>query len=401
MGERTQRLRKSKFPFHAISIFLVSADFVLVPKLGQRANERVLAVDRTICFVRCCKSQSDVSIVCPLLIFTPQMQLLHYSRIMPAVGGKRYVTSTAVFLTEAIKLAISLTVALYEVSKKVPPSMPATSLFFSLINSIFSGDSWKLALPAVLFTLANSLQYIALSNTDSATFQITYQIKMLFAAVFAILLLRRSIPVRNWGLFLFLIIGVALLQLPGQESDELVAHDDYLHFPRSLEEWKQRARAPAANLQKRSASYEGIEEDMLLEHPPLNRRIGLLATLFASVASALATTYLERAFKDSASPKSVWMRNVQLALYSVFPALFVGVVFLDGETIATQGFFGGYNWVVWAVIATQTIGGIGAGFTIAYTDKTAKTWATGFSIVLSTITSLSVFDLQLSANVST
>ncbi|KAH8701664.1 putative UDP-galactose transporter [Talaromyces proteolyticus] len=353
MGENT---RKSRFPYHITSVFLLMIQYA-------------------------------VSVV-----------LLHYSRVMPAVGGKRYVTSTAVFLTEAIKLAISLTVALYEVSKKVPPSMPATSLFFSLTNAVFSGDSWKLALPAVLFTLANSLQYLALSNAVPATFQITYQIKLLFAAVSGFLILRRSIPMRNWGLLLFLAIGVALLQLPGQESDQLVARDDHLHFPRYLEEWKQRTAAGAGKFQKRSASYEGIEEDMLLEHPPLNSSIGLFATLGASVASALATTYLERVIRDSSTQRSLWMRNVQLALYSVFPALFIGVIFLDGETIANQGFFGGYNWVVWTLIAVQTIGGIGAAFTIAHTDKTAKTMATGLSIILSTIVSLSVFDLELSAN---
>lgn len=339
-----------------------------------------------------------LSVLLLTLQYASSIVLIHYSRIMPAVAGKRYVTSTAVFLTEAIKLAIALTVALYEISKRAPPSMPATSLFFTLSGTVFSGDSWKLALPALLYTLANSLQYVALSNLTPATYQITYQAKLLFSAVFGLLVLQRYIPARNWGLLLFLAVGIVLLHAPGHESDRLVARDEYVHFPRSLEEWKQKKGYSPMNLVKRSASYEGIEEDLLLEHPPLDGHIGLLTTLCGCIASALAAANFEKVIRDSVAKTSIWIRNVQLALYSVVPAFFVGVIFIDGATIANQGFFAGYNWVVWLIICIQAIGGIGAGLTIAYADRTAKTTATGLSVVLGILTSLALFDLELSAN---
>ena len=103
---------------------------------------------------------------------------MHYSRIMPLVGGHRYFTSTAVFLNEVIKLAVSLTIAMYDISRTLPPSTPATVLFEQLYNSVFSGDGWKLAIPATLYTLQNSLQYIAVSNLDAVHFQILYQLKV-------------------------------------------------------------------------------------------------------------------------------------------------------------------------------------------------------------------------------
>uniref|UniRef100_A0A093V2J1 UDP-galactose transporter n=1 Tax=Talaromyces marneffei PM1 TaxID=1077442 RepID=A0A093V2J1_TALMA len=342
----------------------------------------------------------NLSLLLLTIQYASTVVLIHYSRVMPTVAGKRYVTSTAVFLTEAIKLAISLTMALYEISKRVPPSMPATSLFSTLSNTIFSGDSWKLALPACLYTLSNSLQYVALSNLDPATYQITYQVKLLFAAVFGLVVLQRYIPARNWGLLLFLAAGVVLLHAPGHESDRLVARDESVHFPRSLEEWKQKKGYSPMKVMKRSASYEGIEEDMLLEHPTLDGRVGLIATLCACVASALAAVSFEKVIRDSAAKTSLWVRNVQLALQSVVPAFFVGVIFLDGEVIAKQGFFAGYSWIVWVIIFIQAIGGIGAGYAIAYTDKTAKTIATGFSLVVAILTSLSVFDLDMSVNFS-
>lgn len=278
--------------------------------------------------------------------------------------------------------------------------MPATSLFSNLSNTIFAGDSWKLALPACLYTLSNSLQYVALSNLDPATYQITYQVKLLFTAVFGLVVLRRYIPARNWGLLLFLAAGVVLLHAPGHESDRLVARDEIMHFPRSLEEWKQKKGYSPMKIVKRSASYEGIEEDMLLEHPTLDGRVGLIATLCACVASALAAVSFEKVIRDSPAKTSLWVRNVQLALQSVVPAFFVGVIFVDGEAIAKQGFFAGYSWIVWVIIFIQAIGGIAAGYAIAYADKTAKTTATGFSLVVGILSSLSVFDLDLSVNVS-
>jgi UDP-sugar transporter A1/2/3 len=103
---------------------------------------------------------------------------MHYSRIMPLMDGHRYITSTAVFLNEVIKLAVSLSIALYDISQTLPPSTPATVLFEQLYASVFLGDGWKLAIPAVLYTFQNSLQYIAVSNLDAVHFQILYQLKV-------------------------------------------------------------------------------------------------------------------------------------------------------------------------------------------------------------------------------
>lgn len=103
---------------------------------------------------------------------------MHYSRIMPVTSNRRFLTSTAVFLNEVIKLALSLSIALYDISKTLPPSTPATVLFEQLYTSVFSGDGWKLAIPASLYTLQNSLQYVAVSNMDAVHFQILYQLKV-------------------------------------------------------------------------------------------------------------------------------------------------------------------------------------------------------------------------------
>jgi UDP-sugar transporter A1/2/3 len=103
---------------------------------------------------------------------------MHYSRIMPQGEGPRYFTSTAVLINEIVKLAVSVSIALYDISHTLPPDTPAQVLLEQLYNSVFSGDGWKLAIPASLYTLQNSLQYIAVSNLDAVHFQILYQLKV-------------------------------------------------------------------------------------------------------------------------------------------------------------------------------------------------------------------------------
>lgn len=103
---------------------------------------------------------------------------MHYSRVMPPEGDHQYFTSTAVFLNEVIKLAISLTLALYETSKTLAPSTPATVLFEQIYNGVFSSDGWMLAVPAALYTLQNLLQYVAVGNLDPVHFQVLYQVKV-------------------------------------------------------------------------------------------------------------------------------------------------------------------------------------------------------------------------------
>lgn len=104
--------------------------------------------------------------------------VMHYSRLMPPSGDHRYFTSTAVFFNELIKLAISLSFALYETSKTLAPGTPVTVLFEQVFNAVFGGDGWKLIVPAVFFTLQNLLQYVAAENLDAVHFQVLYQLKV-------------------------------------------------------------------------------------------------------------------------------------------------------------------------------------------------------------------------------
>lgn len=333
--------------------------------------------------------------------------VMHYSRIMPLVGGHRYYTSTAVFLNEVIKFAISLTVALYDLSTTMPPSTPASTLFSELTRLVLTGDSWKLAIPAMLYVLQNNLQYVAVSNLDAATFQVTYQLKILTTAFFSVTMLGRSLNLQRWLSLILLMAGVAIVQIPsGPEHpvptlQELKEGHTGFHFARTLEGLRGLGRAVAGNLQlARSATYEGIDKDDAMNNPQQDSSIGLIAVIASCAISGLAGVYFEKVLKDSGSKVSLWIRNVQLSFYSLFPALFIGVIFKDGADIEKTGFFIGYNWVVWTAITLQALGGIVVALVVNYADSIAKNFATSISILLSFFVSVFFFDFNITISVS-
>lgn len=330
---------------------------------------------------------------------------------MPPINGQRYHASTAIFLNEVLKLAISLTLALYEIMTSPQASQTTTimGIFEELGSAVFTGDSWKMAIPAMLYTMQNSLQYIAAGNLDAATFQVTSQLKILTTAVFSVVLLGRVLDTRKWLSLVLLMAGVAVASYPVGFSGETVLTIKDLketlapHPPRNIWDLKALGNAAAGQLAKRSATYEGIDEDFANQNPRVQASVGLLALTVACVLSGLAGVYFEKILKEpksSSNTSSVWIRNVQLSFYSLWPALFVGVLFKDGEHIARDGFFAGYNSIVWSAVVMQALGGITVALVIKYADNIAKNFATSFSIILSFLASVTLFDFEITTLVS-
>lgn len=234
-----------------------------------------------------------------------------------------------------------------------------------------------------------------------------------------VVLLGRTLGARRWLSLIVLTLGVSIVSLPSSSkaTKELTLdlHDFTDHFfPRSVHELGQFAGgvADAAaehakrgvdglinELARRSATYEGIAEDLDGGAAVMNYSIGVTAVLVAAVVSGLTGVYFEKILKDPARPASVWTRNVQLAFFSLFPAFIIGVVIKDGEEIAKHGFFDGYNSVVWTAIVFQAVGGILASMCINYADNIAKNFATSISIVISFVLSVLLFDFNVTLSV--
>jgi UDP-sugar transporter A1/2/3 len=105
-----------------------------------------------------------------LTIQTSTMVLvLRYSRTINIANGQEpYLSSTAVFLSEVLKLFICLFIVLND-SRFQP------KVFCNALNeNVFSKptDTLKMCVPAFLYTVQNNLLYLALSNLDAATYQV-------------------------------------------------------------------------------------------------------------------------------------------------------------------------------------------------------------------------------------
>ncbi|KAI5800126.1 nucleotide-sugar transporter-domain-containing protein [Geopyxis carbonaria] len=309
-----------------------------------------------------------------IFIKTELVQIMHYSRVMPT-SSARFLASTAVFLNEVLKLSLCIVVAFRD-RRKIDGSMsPLSTSLANLYSEIFRPDNWKLAIPACLYTLQNRLQYVAVSNLDAATFQVTYQLKILTTALFSVTMLRRSLNSSQWISLVFLTGGVGIVQLPTPKPAV--------------------AGTTGPDAHRRSATYEGIGEDTS-PVPAMNRSVGLVAVIIACMLSGLAGVYFEKVLKGSSA--SLWVRNIQLSFYSLFPAFFIGVVLMDGNEIMERGFFDGYNTVVWTAIVFQALGGIVVALCVNFADNIAKNFATSISILISFVASVFFFDFKVTIN---
>merc|ERR1719198_797106 len=91
-----------------------------------------------------------------------------------------------------------------------------------------------------------------------------------------------------------------------------------------------------------------------------------------------------------ASEASLWVRNVQLAVFGIPQALFV-LFGLERAALAASGPFVGFTPTVWSVVWLRALGGLLVAAVIKYADNIVKTYATAVAIVLTCVVS-SVLD---------
>lgn len=113
-----------------------------------------------------------------LTIQTSAMVLvLRYSRTVNAVTGQEpYLSSTAVFSSELLKLFLCVFFVLKD-------SRFNLKKCYNLLkdNVIYKPlDTFKMCVPALLYTVQNNLLYLALSNLDAATYQVGFYLSHTF-----------------------------------------------------------------------------------------------------------------------------------------------------------------------------------------------------------------------------
>ncbi|KAM6500454.1 Nucleotide-sugar transporter domain containing protein [Amanita muscaria] len=300
--------------------------------------------------------------------------IMHHSRISTP-PSRAYSAATAVLLNEIVKGLISFSIAFARIDPCIYAQDSGQNVHISswnlgtfrnrlrrLIKDILSPDCWKLSIPATLYVIQNNLQYVAASNLDAATFQVTYQMKILTTAAFSVLLLRRKLTSSQWLALSFLAIGVGIVQL----------------------------QASAAKF----VSGSGFR---LAEPHSMNGLKGFAAVALACFTSGLAGVYFEMVLKNTLA--DLWVRNVQLSLFSLLPALAPILISHAQKSDSAVGWFftlfHNFGPWAWATVAVQVLGGLLTAVVIKYSDNILKGFATSLSIVLSFLASVALFDFTL------
>lgn len=212
--------------------------------------------------------------------------------------------------------------------------------------------------------IQNNLQYVAASNLVAATFQVTYQMKILTTAAFSVLLLRKKLSSNQWLSLLFLAIGVGVVQIQGGADSQ-----------------------PGVSARASTALLE------------MNAMKGFLAVVAACFTSGLAGVYFEMVLKNSQT--DLWIRNVQLSLFSLLPALAPIILTQNTSGYDTgkgfiSGQFNNFGTWAWATVFVQVLGGLVTAIVIKYSDNILKGFATSLSIIISFLASVALFDFKIS-----
>lgn len=83
------------------------------------------------------------------------------------VEGPRYITSTAVALSEVLKLLLCTVIVFHENG-----SNTVAVLRKEIVSNYVA--TMKVSVPSILYTVQNNLLFIAVSNLDAATFQVRH-----------------------------------------------------------------------------------------------------------------------------------------------------------------------------------------------------------------------------------
>ncbi|CAL8129709.1 unnamed protein product [Orchesella dallaii] len=265
--------------------------------------------------------------------------------------GDMFLSSTAVLTSEVVKFFICLYVVYCECEKSVDKWI--ANLKSTIVVNY--RDTMKVCVPSMVYVVQNNLLYVAASHLDAATYQVTYQLKILTTAIFSIVMLRKKLIITQWTALLLLVLGVILVQLVQTEH--------------------------------KATATDGGQ----------NRIVGFVAAISACCLSGFAGVFFEKILKGSSI--SVWMRNVQLSMCSV-PFAIVTCLLSDFSAIRNNGFFFGYDFFVWYLVILQATGGLLVAMVVKYADNILKGFATSLAIVVACVASILFFDFQLSLQFS-
>jgi solute carrier family 35 (UDP-sugar transporter), member A1/2/3 len=197
----------------------------------------------------------------------------------------------------------------------------------------------RYSVPALLYSAQNYLIFIAVRRLNVPTFQITYQLRILYTAFFAHIMIGKTHTRRQLCALMMLTAGVILLH-----SEAITTF---------------------------------VKFDI----------IGIITTLIAALLSSFAGVYIEKIMKDKSNTDKftgMIIRQWQLGLFTI-PINIASLWIVGGVHNPFENFDNKY---IWCIIICSSIGGILVATMICYADSIIKCFATSVSIIICGFASL-------------
>ena len=281
-------------------------------------------------------NEADMKKWSTLLVLTLQnaglAMLMRYSRVSTPID-ELYISSTAVVIAEVLKLILSIYIC-FAIECNFQWSVFSNAIQKEITIGYI--DALKLLIPSGLYVFQNNLLYVASSNMPAATVQIMQQMKIITTAIMSEIILNKKHSTAQRLAVVALAFGVAIVQ------------------------------------------YSAASDTSLLVHKNQNIMTGIICVSIACITSGFAGVYFELVLKSTST--SLWIRNIEMALIGIFISLPTCLIY-DEASITANGFFHGYNNIVWCVIFLSAGGGLLVALVVKYADNILKGFATSGSII--------------------
>ena len=219
--------------------------------------------------------------------------------------------------------------------------------------------------PAVLYTLSNSLAFVAAGTLSAPVLQVLYQTKLLLSAALAWFFLGRSLT--PWQLCLLFLVACGVVAV----------HGAFGRGPHSETTPPELFGIVAAVLSAMASAAAGVVSEALLKPIPALTPGG--------------------GSKPKARPGAVWLFNAQMAIIcAIIACLRIGVAAYTGALQHTRG-VGPHTWpwLAWLHLLVASAGGLLAGLAVQVAGSVPKMVASSCSMVLTAAFSVVVLGTPL------
>ena len=222
------------------------------------------------------------------------------ARYSQGILKESYSSTEVVLVGEVIKLVASGYLAVVDRSETDAAGSGLSKLLWLAMHSK------QIIVLVILYSIANIMSYYALARVDASVYTVLLQLKIFTTAAFAVVLLGRNISATKWRALMLLVLGCILVASPT--------------FNRAVcDQVKHRFLAAISSSPAVKDDAGGDEKVNALE-----AMFGVVTVLAMVTISGYSAIYFEKMLKKVGEKITIWERNFQLALYSIF--LLVAIV---------------------------------------------------------------------------